>query len=188
MINRYKAIECILKHMQSNDLAVSTTGMISRELFSLEDRPQNFYMIGSMGLASAVGLGIAIQAPHKRVFVLEGDGSALMSLGTLPLIASEEVPNLIHIILDNEAYESTGGQASISSRFNLAETAVAAGYPIARCVGDIRALESALSEAKEGGLLSLILIKCAIAPIDGIPRVSHAPAEIRDRFSAAVRS
>ena len=73
-------------------------------------------MIGSMGLASAVGLGLAIQTPHKRIFILEGDGSALMSLGTLQLIASQGVPNLIHVILDNEVYESTGGQASISSR------------------------------------------------------------------------
>ena len=66
MIDRYKAIEEILAHIQPDDLVVSTIGMISRELFSLEDRPGNFYMIGSMGLASAVGLGLAIQTPHKR--------------------------------------------------------------------------------------------------------------------------
>ena len=70
MIARYQAIERILSHIQSNDLVVSTTGMISRELFSLDDRPGNFYMIGSMGLASAMGLGLAIQAPQKRIFVL----------------------------------------------------------------------------------------------------------------------
>ena len=103
MIARYQAIERILSHMRDGDLVVSTTGMISRELFTLDDRPGNFYMIGSMGLASAMGLGLAIQAPNKRVFVLEGDGSALMSLGTLPLIASERPANLVHIILDNEA-------------------------------------------------------------------------------------
>ena len=188
MIERYKAIEHVLKHIQNNDLVVSTTGMISRELFFLEDRPENFYMIGSMGLASSLGLGIAIQVPHKRVFVLEGDGSTLMSLGALPLIASQGVPNLIHIILDNEAYESTGGQESISSRFNIADTATTAGYPMARCVGNIDALESALLEANEGGQLSLILIKCAIAPIDEIPRVSHTPTEIRDNFKSAVQS
>ena len=188
MIDRYKAIEEILAHIQPDDLVVSTTGMISRELFSLEDRPGNFYMIGSMGLASAVGLGLAIQTPHKRIFILEGDGSALMSLGTLPLIASQGVPNLIHVILDNEAYESTGGQASISSRFDLAETAGATGYPWARRVEDVEELESALLEAKDGSLLSLILVKCGIAPVDGIPRVSHAPTEIRDRSKAAVQS
>ena len=188
MIARYQAIERILSHIQASDLVVSTTGMISRELFTLDDRPGNFYMIGSMGLASAMGLGLAIQAPHKRVFILEGDGSALMSLGTLPLIASEAPSNLAHIILDNEAYESTGGQPSISSRFDLAETAASAGYPWTRRVEDIEELESALTEAKNNSRLSLILVKCGIAPIEGIPRVSHTPEEIRDRFRAAAQS
>ncbi len=188
MIDRYRAVEKMLQHVQSGDLVVSTTGMISRELFALDDRPGNFYMIGSMGLASAMGLGLAIQAPHKQVFVLEGDGSALMSLGTLPLIASEGVPNLIHVILDNEAYESTGGQPSISSHFDLAETAGSTGYPWSRRVQDIVELESALTEAKNGGQLSLIMVKVGIAPIEGIPRVSHSPTEIRDRFKAVVES
>ena len=187
MIDRYQAIEKVLEHVQDSDLVVSTTGMISRELFALKDRPGNFYMIGSMGLASAVGLGLALQVPNKRVFVLEGDGSALMSLGTLPLIASESVPNLVHVILDNEAYESTGGQPSISSRFDLAETASSTGYPWTRRVQDVEELESALTEATAGGQLSLILVKAGIAPVQGIPRVSHTPTEIRDRFKAAVQ-
>ena len=188
MIARYQAIEQVLSHVQDADLLISTTGMISRELFTLDDRPGNFYMIGSMGLASAMSLGLAIQAPHKRVFVLEGDGSAMMSLGTLPLIASEAPSNLVHIILDNEAYESTGGQPSISSKFDLAQTAAAAGYPWTRRVDDIEELEAALSEAKQGSQLSLILVKCGIAPIEGIPRVSHTPEEIRERFQEAVQS
>ena len=187
MIARYQAIERILSHVQSNDLVVSTTGMISRELFSLDDRPGNFYMIGSMGLASAMGLGLAIQTPHKRIFVLEGDGSALMSLGTLPLIASEGPPNLVHVILDNEVYESTGGQASISSRFHLEQTATSAGYPWARRVDGIEELESALMEATNASHLSLILVKVGIAPVEGIPRVTHTPEEIRDRFKTAVQ-
>ena len=190
MIARYQAIETILSHLRDDDLVVSTTGMISRELFTLDDRPGNFYMIGSMGLASAMGLGLglAIQATQKRVFVLEGDGSALMSLGTLPLIASERPSNLVHIILDNEAYESTGGQASISSQFDLADTARSAGYPRTRRVEELEELESALLEVAAGGQLSLILVKAGIAPIEGIPRVSHTPDQIRDRIRIAVQS
>ena len=188
MIDRYRAIENILEHVQASDLVVSTTGMISRELFALNDRPENFYMIGSMGLASAMGLGLAIQAPLKRVFVLEGDGSALMSLGTLPLIATEGTPNLVHIILDNEAYESTGGQPSISSQFDLAQTAASAGYPWTRRVEEVEELGLALTEAVANRQLSLILVKCGIAPAEGIPRVAHTPEQIRDRFRGAVRS
>lgn len=187
-ITRYRAIEKILEHVDGRDLVVSTTGMISRELFYLNDRPGNFYMIGSMGLASAVGLGLAIKVPQKRVFVLEGDGSALMNLGTLPLIASSGVANLVHIVLDNEAYESTGGQKSISSEFDIAKSAVSFGYPSAHRVQDVEGLESALLVAKNSSQLCLVLVKCGIAPVDGIPRVSHSPIEIRDRFKAAVQS
>ena len=187
-MDRYGAIEKILGHVQESDLLVSTTGMISRELFVLGDRPGNFYMLGSMGLASALGLGLVIQLPNKRVFILEGDGSALMSLGTLPLIASEAPPNLVHVILDNEAYESTGGQPSITSNFDLAETAASAGYPWTRRVQSLEELETALTDALSSGQLSLILVRCAIAPVEGIPRVSHTPTDIRDRFKAAVQS
>ena len=97
--------------------------MISREVFFTNDRPGNFYMIGSMGLLSSFGLGLALQFPEKKVYILEGDGSALMSLGTLPLIATESPKNLFHVILDNEAYESTGSQPSISSKVDLDEIA-----------------------------------------------------------------
>ena len=89
MIDRYKAIAAILTHAVNDDLVLSTTGMISREAFATLDRPGNFYMIGSMGLLSSFGLGLAVLTPQRRVFVLEGDGSALMSLGALPLIAAE---------------------------------------------------------------------------------------------------
>jgi thiamine pyrophosphate-dependent acetolactate synthase large subunit-like protein len=188
LISRYQAIEHILDHVEPADLVVSTTGMISRELFALNDRPGNFYMIGSMGLASSLGLGLAIQKPNKRVIVLEGDGSALMSLGAMPLIASERTPNLLHVILDNETYESTGGQPSISSRFNLAQTAASTGYPWTRRVQSVEELKTALVESKACGQLSLILVKSSISPIDGIPRVSHTPDEIRDRFKGAVQS
>ena len=95
MIERYKAIVTILEHIGTDDLVLSTTGMISREVFLSHDRPGNFYMIGSMGLLSSFGLGLALLTPEQRVFILEGDGSALMSLGTLPLIASEGPANLV---------------------------------------------------------------------------------------------
>ena len=86
MIKRSDAIVKVMESVDKNDVVVSTTGMISRELFHNADRPANFYMLGSMGLASSLGLGLCLQNPMKKVFILEGDGSALMSLGTIPLI------------------------------------------------------------------------------------------------------
>lgn len=182
MIDRYKAIQAVLGRVDPDDLVLSTTGMISRELFVTNDRPGNFYMIGSMGLLSSFGLGLALQFPDKRVYVLEGDGSALMSLGTLPLIATESPNNLFHVILDNEAYESTGAQPSISSKVDLDEIAKSSGYPHVARAEDIETLEDVLSDCDTKSGPHLILVKAGIAPVEGIPRIPHPPTEIRDRF------
>ena len=188
MIDRYVAIQTILRRVEANDLVLSTTGMISREVFVTNDRPANFYMIGSMGLLSSFGLGLALQSPGQRVYVLEGDGSALMSLGAMPLIATERPNNLVHIILDNEAYESTGSQPSISSKIDLAEIGKSCGYSHVARVEDVESLEGVLQDNGTIPGPRLILVKVGIAPVKDIPRVPHAPTEIRDRFKATVRS
>ena len=186
MIDRYKAIQAILRRVNTEDLVLSTTGMISRELFVTDDRPGNFYMIGSMGLLSSFGLGLALQFPEQKVYILEGDGSALMSLGTLALIATESPNNLFHVILDNEAYESTGAQPSISSKVNLDEIAKSSGYPHVARAEDQEALEDALSDCDTNPGPHLILVKAGIAPVEGIPRIPYPPTEIRDRFKDQV--
>ena len=187
MIDRDQAIAVILEHLEPDDLLLSTTGMISREVFATRDRPGNFYMIGSMGLLSSVGLGLALLAPEQRVLILEGDGSALMSLGTLPLIATERPANLVHIILDNEAYESTGAQPSISHAVDLAKVGQSCGYQHAMRVDEPEELENALQTYLTVEGPSLLLVKAAIAPVEGIPRVSHSPIDIRDRFYKSIR-
>ena len=186
MIDRYRAIQAILERVDPDDLVLSTTGMISREVFVTNDRPGNFYMLGSMGLLSSFGLGLALQFPDKRVFILEGDGSALMSLGTLPLIATESPNNLFHVILDNEAYESTGAQFSISSKVDLDEIAKSSGYPHVARAEDLDTLEDALSDCGNNLGPHLILVKAGIAPVEGIPRIPHPPTDIRDRFKNQV--
>ncbi|MCH8280167.1 MAG: sulfopyruvate decarboxylase subunit beta [Chloroflexi bacterium] len=188
MIDRIIAIETILNRVKAGDSVLSTTGMISREVFVTDDRPGNFYMIGSMGLLSSFGLGLAIMSPQQRVLVLEGDGSSLMSLGNMPIIATERPSNLIHVILDNEAYESTGSQPSISSKVDLAQIGKSCGYAHAVRVEDVEALEGALSDCDTNAGPHLILVKAGIAPVEGIPRVSHSPTTIRDRFKAATQS
>ncbi len=187
MIERYRAIAAILAYVGKEALVLSTTGMISREVFHTDDRPGNFYMIGSMGLLSALGLGLALLVPQHRVFVLEGDGSALMNLGTLPLIATESPAKLVHIVLDNEAYESTGGQPAISQQVDLAAVGESCGYRHVDRVASCDALERALTAYASDAGPRLILVKAAIAPVEGIPRVSHLPTAIRDRFVAHLR-
>ncbi len=182
-MTRHEALEYLLAPLSDRDLALFTTGMISREAFNICDRAENFYMIGSMGLLNALGLGLALQSPAWRIWVIEGDGSALMSLGTLPLIASVQVPNLIHVVLDNEVYESTGGQPTISSEVDLAALAEAAGYAQVRRVRDPVALQQALQEAIDTKVLTFLLVKVSGRAPEGLGRVSLTPEEIKHRFS-----
>ena len=188
MISRVEAIEIVAQHVDSDDLVISTTGMISRELFVTQDRPANFYMLGSMGLASSLGLGMAVLNSDQRVIILEGDGSALMSMGTMALIASEAPTNLVHIVLDNERYESTGGQPTISPRIDLAKIADSCGYQHVARVEDGENLAGALAECATAPSPHFILAKVGVASLDEIPRVSHSPTGIRDRFKSVVRT
>jgi len=105
-----------------DEIVVSTTGMISRELYAVKDRPRNFYMMGSMGNALGIGLGIAVNSKHK-VIVMSGDASVLMSLGTLVLHKKLNPLNLKHYILDNRCHSSTGGQLTCSDVIDFSKIA-----------------------------------------------------------------
>jgi thiamine pyrophosphate-dependent acetolactate synthase large subunit-like protein len=185
-VERSRAIAIILEHAGPTDLVLSTTGMISREVFVTDDRRGNLYMLGSMGLVSSLALGLALLEPQRRVWVLEGDGSALMSLGALALVPTESPRNLVHIILDNEAYESTGGQPSVSRDVDLAEVGRSCGYPRVSKVSGPDGLAAVLAQCQGGDGPHLLVAKVVIAPVPGIPRVSHTPEEIRARFLRAV--
>ena len=109
-----------------------------------------------------------------------------MSLGALPLIATEAPNNLFHVILDNEAYESTGSQPSISSKVDLDEIAKSSGYAHVARAEDLETLEDALSDCETNPGPHMILVKAGIAPVEGIPRITHPPTDIRDRFKDQV--
>lgn len=111
-MRRIEAIRRIMAGV-TDELIIATTGLISRELYVVRDRPENFYMCGSMGCALPIGIGVAMNA-DRRVIVLDGDGAALMSLGSLAVAKFLALPNLTHYILDNAAYASTGGQPTCS--------------------------------------------------------------------------
>jgi phosphonopyruvate decarboxylase len=186
-MTRYEALQRILQRLRERDLALFTTGMISREAFDIRDRPENFYMIGSMGLLASLGLGLALQAPTRTVWVIEGDGSALMSLGTLPLIATCRPPNLVHVVLDNEAYESTGGQPTISATVDLAALAQAAGYELVQRVSEASDLDAALDEARIQRALTFMLAKVTGRADEGLGRISLTPEALKERFSRTLR-
>ena len=142
-----------------------------------------------MGLASSIGLGLALLRPSAHIVVLEGDGSALMSLGVLPSIAAERPQRFTQVILDNEAYESTGSQPSISSRFELSALAGAAGYASSVSATDAVGLADVIRQASSQNGPCLVVAKVALDPtLRTPPRVRLSPAAIRDRFRLAFAS
>ena len=126
---RKEAMKIILEGIGEEPI-ISANGFISRDLFELKEKKSNFYMIGSMGLASSIGLGVALKNPKKRIFVFDGDGNILMNLGSLTTIGSLQPKNLIHIIFDNGSHESTGGQPTISSKIEISNIAKNCNYEI----------------------------------------------------------
>ena len=165
---------------------VHANGFICRESFAQKDREANFYMIGSMGLASSIGLGVALCKPDKNVIIIDGDGNVLMAMGTLAMIAAEAPRNLIHVVIDNEVYESTGSQRSLSSKVQLEEVARSTGYKNVLRVEKKEEIKSAFLKLKdsEGPNFLLIKVEPGFDPATG--RVTQTPEEITDRFMQAI--
>ncbi len=169
-----------------DELLVACNGHVSRELYLLRDRPGNFYMLGSMGLAASVGMGVALARPDRRVAVLDGDGNALMGLGAMANVAAAAPGNLVHVILDNGAYASTGAQKTVSGRVPLEEVARACGYACVRRVRDAEPLRRAWRELRGGEGPVCLLVEVEPSRGEGLPRVDLPPPELARRFSEAV--
>ena len=185
-MKRWEAVQRIVDRA-GDALIIHANGMISRESFTYKDREENFYMIGSMGLACSIGLGAAMSRPARRVIVLEGDGNVLMGLGTLAMVGDIQPKNLIQIVLDNEGYGSTGGQRSISDHIALERFAAAAGYAQVERVSSEQGLEKALDAVLVVDGPSFLLVKVEPGNLEGIGRVSHPPEVITERFARAAR-
>lgn len=183
-----KRIEAIrhISNLLKDELVIHANGHICRESFLVKDRPQNFYMIGSMSLAPAIGLGVAMAQPKRKVIVYDGDGSVLMGMGTLAMIGSVRPKNFIHIVFDNEAYGSTGGQPTLSKNISLEKVARDCGYPISEKVDWDEPLAHKLKKVLESEGPCFLLIKVKSSDGEACPRVSLAPEEIRDRFKSSL--
>lgn len=125
-MKRRNAIEKIMSEI-TNELILCNIGFPSRELYDIEDREENFYMIGSMGLISSIGLGLALAKPDKKIIIIDGDGSFLMNLGAVVTIFAQNPANLTWIVINNEAYGSTGNQETYAKHLNLKEMAKSVG-------------------------------------------------------------
>ena len=170
-----------------DELVVHANGFISRESFNIQDRLGNFYMIGSMGLASSIALGVALNKPERRVLVFDGDGNLLMNLGSLAMISATQPHNLVHVVFDNEVYGSTGNQRTISGQVALEELARSAGYSHVKKVEIEDALRTAMTEFLVQSGPSFLLIKIEPDKEERhIGRIAHEPQQITARFMEAI--
>ncbi|MEP2533160.1 MULTISPECIES: sulfopyruvate decarboxylase subunit beta [Roseobacteraceae] len=169
-----------------DNLVVCNIGIPSQELHAIDDQPNNFYMLGTMGLASSIGLGLALSQP-KPVIVIDGDGSVLTNLGTLPTIANNVANNYILLIVDNGSYGSTGDQPTYAGmKTSLADVASACGCEnVVECKAEDTG--RAVQDALEGGKMTIIVSKCESGNAK-MPVITMDPVVIRDRFMKAVQA
>ena len=166
---------------------VTIMGAVAVELYSLGHRPNFFYLEHAMGLASSMGLGIALSQPDRRVVVLDGDGSVLMNLGGLTTLARYAPPNLTHIVFDNQSLLSVGGfPTATATGSDLAGVARAAGIANARMVTDLDAFKAAAVEA-----IGADALHCLVAKVDAVgPKSFHMDLHLlenRFEFQRALR-
>lgn len=185
-MRRLEATRLLLNH--AGDAAfIASLGNPAYDLALAGDRPQHFYTWGSMGLASSIGLGLAVARPDRRVIVLDGDGSLLMNLGSLATIATVAPPNLLVIVWDNGSYALTGGQATpTAGRTDLAAVAAGAGIAAVAAAHDLPAFEEALTR-----LLPLPGPALLVARVESGNSAGRPPkgcASITTRFMEALGS
>ena len=181
---RKAAITIVVKKI-GNQPIISANGFISRDLLEVCDKNSNFYMIGSMGLASSIGLGIALKKIKKKIFVFDGDGNILMNIGSLITIGTTKPENLVHIIFDNTSHESTGGQPTATDKIQLSKIAKSANYKVfqartknqlAKTFQKIKLIPGPIMvivKIKKGGVVS--------------KRINIEPTEIKNRFMDSLK-
>jgi phosphonopyruvate decarboxylase len=182
---RDEILQRVLNGVPDTAAIIATTGKAGRELFTLADRKQHLYLVGSMGCASGLGLGVALNT-RRPVIVLDGDGAALMKLGTLATIGATGPDNLIHIVLDNGVYDSTGGQATVSPTVDFAAVALACNYRLAISCDSVIAFDSALARALAMNGPTLVHARIQPGSIEKLGRPTVSPQQVARRFQSFV--
>ncbi len=186
-MTREEAIQTVASALSSKDVIVSTTGMISRELFEArtawgQGHERDFLTVGSMGHASQIALGIALEKTDRRVWCFDGDGATIMHMGSMAIVASKKPANYIHVVFNNGAHDSVGGQPTVGLAIDLPAVAKALGYSAAFSVSTIQELKSQLSilnsQFSEGPVL--IEVKVKKGNRKDLGRPTTTPIENRD--------
>ena len=181
VMNRFDVTSRLVRKLTNEEAVIGGIGNTNFDLWSAGHRPQNFYMLGSMGLAFPIALGVALAQPNRRVFALEGDGSLLMQLGCLATIATLAPKNLTMIVMDNGSYQITGGQATPAAAVaDLIAVALGCGISGSAWAADEEDFERLIDQSL--GASAPVLIGVRIDDRPGVGATHRDPVQIRERF------
>lgn len=182
--SRREALERVIAHTPLDSTVVlASTGFCGRELYALCDRPNQLYMVGSMGCLTPFALGLSLARPDLRVVAIDGDGAALMRMGVFATLGAYGAANLTHVLLDNNAHDSTGGQATVSHNVSFAGVAAACGYASAVEGDTLDVLDAALIRAASATSgPNFVCLQTRTGTPDGLPRPSVTPVQVKTRL------
>jgi len=179
---RRETLSIISKCVGQDTAILATTGKTGRELFEVSDNSRHLYMVGSMGCISSLALGLAMSQPRRKVVAIDGDGSLIMRMGSMATNAYYQPSNLLHILLDNNTHDSTGGQATVSHNIDFADQATAVGYTRTKQLHNLRELEQALKDWNSYSGLTFLHLKIAKGSTKNLGRPTIKPHEVRARL------
>ena len=183
---RRAALERVIAHTPvDSTVVVASTGFCGRELYALDDRPNQLYMVGSMGCLTPFALGLALARPDLKVVAVDGDGAALMRMGVFATLGAYGPSNLTHVLLDNGAHDSTGGQATVSRNVSFAGVAAACGYASAVEGDHLGMLDEVLAAPPAAGV-RFVGLRIGVGTPDGLPRPTVSPVEVRTRLGRQI--
>ncbi len=191
-LTREEALEVVVSTV-TDAAFVSTTGKLSRELFELRERHQqghafDFLTVGSMGHASSIASGIALASSDRPIYCLDGDGAALMHLGSMAVAGQQQLPNLRHIIFNNGVHDSVGGQLSAGFSVDFVEIAKACGYPVALTAQTTDEIKNALAALQKSDAPAFLEIKIKTGDRADLGRPTTTPVENKNSFMAYLQN
>lgn len=180
-VSRAEALASLIEAAPVKDtVLIASTGFAGRELYALADRPNHLYMVGSMGCAASLGLGLAMVRPDLQVIVIDGDGAALMRMGNMATLGTYGPPNLCHLLLDNEAHDSTGAQGTVSGNVDFAAVAQACGYAQVMRAAAASAIPEIVRARADGA--RFLHLRIRTGTIDNLPRPAATPPDVLQRL------
>jgi len=180
--SRLAALETINQFKDNSMVCLAPTGKSGRELYEVEDSESNLYMVGSMGAVSSLGLGIALSQEKKSVLAIDGDGAIMMRMGSLATNAYYQPKQMVHILLDNNTHDSTGGQMTISSNIDFVTIAAAAGYTNSFYVHSLEELANYLSNWNAKKELTFLYLKITKGSKKNLGRPTIKPYQVKSRL------